>query len=286
MRKYYFILYCIANFLICTLSFIFGPDWQFFIIGTSNMIVGTLLMQRNPYNPTLGKILIFGPFLLLYFILSSILIFENNYNGIPFLAIALFSSVVSIGVYKRQLKKVATISLLVVALYGIGSLYLRNYYDWILYITDDVKLEGKSLVALNLDLRRENGSPLDVDEFRGKISVIDIWSSACGICIREFPTFEQIHNQYKSAGDISFYTLNIELNSDKPEKVRRFTKPFTFNTLYTNENGFDKLGISGVPYYLIVDQDLKIRYCGSLLVGNTCLYKNFHSVLNDVRRNY
>ena len=60
-----------------------------------------------------------------------------------------------------------------------------------------------------------------VAEHRGKVVVIDVWSTWCEPCVREFPNLVQLHRQYPD--DVACISLNIDyigVATEPPDSFR------------------------------------------------------------------
>lgn len=93
------------------------------------------------------------------------------------------------------------------------------------------------------------------ERLKGRITVINLWFSGCGPCLKEFPTISKWKKEYP---DVTFLSANFE---DK-DVVKRVTKArqFTWTHLY-NDDYFSKyLDGEGFPMFLVLDQQGIIRY--------------------------
>lgn len=51
-----------------------------------------------------------------------------------------------------------------------------------------------------------------VESFKGKPVLLNIWSTTCGPCVKEFPSIVKLHNAYKAKG-----LVVISVSMDEPE---------------------------------------------------------------------
>lgn len=106
--------------------------------------------------------------------------------------------------------------------------------------------------TLKFTLTRLDGSPLKLDEHRGKVIVMNFWATWCGPCLTEMPLFEKTMAKYKEDNDVFF--LAISTDEDR-ELVAPFLKryKFTFPVAYA-EYLNDHFAISSIPTTIILDR--------------------------------
>ncbi len=98
-------------------------------------------------------------------------------------------------------------------------------------------------IALNtIEVQGLNGKQIALQDKIGKPMVVNFWATWCGPCLKEFPDFEKVKQQY---GD----KVNFVMISDEPlEKIKKFakSKPYTFTFLKTNKT-LNEYGITFIP---------------------------------------
>jgi thiol-disulfide isomerase/thioredoxin len=111
---------------------------------------------------------------------------------------------------------------------------------------------------LKFTLTRLDGSPLKLDEQRGKVIVMNFWATWCGPCVTEMPLFEKTIAKYKGDKDVFF--LAITTDEDR-ELVPPFLKQYKFNlpiayAEYLNEH----FAVSSIPTTIILDRKGEISF--------------------------
>lgn len=119
-----------------------------------------------------------------------------------------------------------------------------------------------------------------MEDFKGKVVVLDFWATWCGPCIGSFPQVAQLVEHYKdypvavvgvTSPQGTFFTdsgerVDTEGNPDKEfELTPAFmdAKNVTWTVVYSEENVFNPdFGIRGIPHVAIVDPAGKVRYNG------------------------
>lgn len=282
MSKSIFILYCVILQCIAFCSGAFGQLVAFPVVGLLFFVGGIFLLRKNPFqNKQIGYILIFGLYPSLFFGMFIFSFNEPGFIGKPQTFILLISIIFAFLLYKKnnqQLIKIGAVYLLFLA---ISSALLPNYFNWL--FEDKYELVEKDLP--NLKIFDENGNPLDFKKTDGKIIVLDIWNSSCGICIKKFPDFEKLKNEFSKDSSMVFYTLNLPMQSFLEEKkdVEKYTKPYSFGKLYADKSVQAQLNINAVPQYMIIDKNKKVRYLGTLNTGTLEFYNNFYSIIEKIK---
>jgi thiol-disulfide isomerase/thioredoxin len=111
---------------------------------------------------------------------------------------------------------------------------------------------------LNFTLTKLDGSPLKLDDHRGKVIVMNFWATWCGPCLTEMPLFEKTIAKYKNDKNVVF--LAITTDEDR-ELVGPFLKQYKFNlpvayAEYLNEH----FAVSSIPTTIILDSKGEISF--------------------------
>jgi thiol-disulfide isomerase/thioredoxin len=107
------------------------------------------------------------------------------------------------------------------------------------------------------------------EEFRGKIVVLDVWSTYCDPCVREFPNLVALQKRF---GDkvrcISFDTDYSGAVREPPEAFRKLVLDFLtkqkasglLNVISSDpsEDFYDKIHLGGPPAVFVYDQTGKL----------------------------
>ena len=113
-------------------------------------------------------------------------------------------------------------------------------------------------------VRLQNGDTKHLNEFKGKIIVLDIWASWCSPCIRSMPKLSELAKQIRSEG-VQFITLSID--DDQQAWKKRLVKnnwPFLLHTWLDNTLNEYKLQKGrDIPFYVIIDRNGIVRTVGN-----------------------
>lgn len=135
----------------------------------------------------------------------------------------------------------------------------------------------------DLVLKDESGNVYNLENDKGKIIVLDLWSSSCGVCFKKFPDFEFQKEKYKNDHNVKFYSLNLRLKRDSKIDLKKYTEKYSFKTLYADEKSWKILNNQTVPKLLIIDKNSNIVYKGTMHEKWYHFYKNFNSIINKLK---
>ena len=111
---------------------------------------------------------------------------------------------------------------------------------------------GETAPAISLeDL---NGKMVTLNEFKGKVVLVNFWASWCPPCTNEMPGFEKVFEEYEAKG---FVVIGVALDDIKLSLIRdmRITYPVVrINDRVTRDYG----NVSSVPISILVNRDGRI----------------------------
>ena len=124
---------------------------------------------------------------------------------------------------------------------------------------DDVKLP-------NIVLYDQYGKKHNIEEYKGKVVVINFWATWCGYCVEEMPAFEKVYKEFGSnkkdviilgvAGPKTKQNLNnVDVEKDKIISFLNKNK-ITYPTLM-DETGksFDDYKVRALPMTYVINKD-------------------------------
>jgi thiol-disulfide isomerase/thioredoxin len=107
-----------------------------------------------------------------------------------------------------------------------------------------------------------------VAEKRGKVVVMDAWSTSCPPCMKEFHNLVEIHKEYGpekvACISLSFDYEGIDKPEDQAPRVLEFLQQqgATFDNLMSTEESdelYKKFNLAAVPAVFVYDQEGKLR---------------------------
>ena len=135
----------------------------------------------------------------------------------------------------------------------LGNAELANEYR--LKADPVLALIGKTVPdfsAIDLD-----GNPISLEQYRGKVVLLDFWAVWCGPCIAEMPTVKAVYNSYKDEG---FDIIGISLDTDE-DRLRDYLKEnhIPWRQVFSGEGWkspvAQQYGIRAIPAPWLIDKD-------------------------------
>jgi len=264
------------------LSGVFGQIVAFAVTGLLFFVGGVFLLKKNPFqNKIIGYLLIFGFYPTLIFGMVVYNFNQSGFIGKPQASVLFISILLAFVFHKKSYLYLLKIGAVYILFLAISCALLPNYFNWLFEYK--YAIMGKNLPELSI--HDENGKSVNLRKLDNKIIIIDVWNTSCGICIKNFPDFEKLKNEFSNDTTLKFYTLNIPINEtfENKEAIAKYTNSYSFEKLYAGKDVQKRLGIVAVPVYIIIDKNKKIRYIGSLNTGTFEFYNNFYSIIKIIK---
>jgi thiol-disulfide isomerase/thioredoxin len=126
---------------------------------------------------------------------------------------------------------------------------------------------------------------------RGKVVVVDFWTTGCVPCKKEMPNLVALYNKYAKDGLVAI-TANLDVPKDREQQAvnesrLRFLKKVnaTFDNLLLDEpeSVWQKLNIEAVPCVLVFDRQGKYyRFGGSADAARPAEYKEIEPLVVEL----
>ena len=106
-----------------------------------------------------------------------------------------------------------------------------------------------------------DGSPISLQDYRGKVVLLDFWGVWCGFCINEMPNLKSVYDTYKDQG---FDIIGVNLD-DEESGLRDYIQEndIRWRQISSGERWEDdplaqQFEITGVPSQWLIDRDGKL----------------------------
>ena len=123
-------------------------------------------------------------------------------------------------------------------------------------------LVGKK--AMDFKVKDLNGNDLSLEQYRGKVVLLDFWAVWCVPCIAEMPNVKQVYDKYK---DENFQIIGISLDQSRDKLVDYLEKegitwPQVFDGNGWQNRVAEMYGIRAIPHMYLIDGEGMIRKSG------------------------
>lgn len=104
-----------------------------------------------------------------------------------------------------------------------------------------------------LSFRSLSGERVSLDQFRGSVVLLNLWTTSCSICLSEIPTLSALQARYAPQG---LRVIAVALDS-QPESVRKFTEKRHLNYTVATANSAveEQFGVDGFPVTFVIGRD-------------------------------
>lgn len=114
-------------------------------------------------------------------------------------------------------------------------------------------------VAPSLDLQDLNGKSHRLEDYRGKVVLINFWASWCPPCLIEMPSLVSVYKQFKDKG-FEILAVNLDEN-EKPvhDFLESLHIPFK---VFLDPKGIaaQTYLVYGLPYTVLLDREGKVQF--------------------------
>ncbi|MEX0611609.1 MAG: redoxin family protein [Pirellulales bacterium] len=126
---------------------------------------------------------------------------------------------------------------------------------------------GRALPPLDAGGWLNTDKPLTADDLRGKVVLVDFWTTTCGYCLRHMPEIAEFHQRFGERG-----VLVVGLTPEPAQAVERVKQVVEVAGIdwpigYGAGVAFNALGIFGTPTYVLYDRTGRSVWGGHSLDG-------------------
>ena len=135
---------------------------------------------------------------------------------------------------------------------------LKDFKSSAAYFAEEKQHEDEVLnkPAADWSVEDIDGKKHSLEDYRGKVVVLDFWYRGCGWCIKAMPQIKEVVTHYEGKP-----VVVLGMNTDREEKDARFVVDklkLNYTTLKA-EGWSDKYGVQGFPTLVVIDQKGVVR---------------------------
>ena len=133
------------------------------------------------------------------------------------------------------------------------------------------------------------GKSVSLSSFKGKPLLLDLWATKCGGCIKEIPSFIEIHHAYRNKGltvvGISMDILYEDLKG--PAEAWSLVKPFVeahkvdYPILMGDDGITKRYSVNALPVTYLIDRRGRIAATYVGIVDRTNIEANIKTLLAE-----
>ena len=109
------------------------------------------------------------------------------------------------------------------------------------------------------ELPGQNGSTVNLADYKGKVVYVDFWASWCSPCKDSFPWMAAMQKKYAEQG-VQFIAINVDRKAKDAEKFLKET-PAEFTIAFDHKGKTPKTyDVMGMPTAFIIGKDGKVLH--------------------------
>lgn len=150
--------------------------------------------------------------------------------------------------------------------------------------------------AYNFELKDLKGKSVKLNDFHGKVVILDFWATWCGPCKASFPMMQEAVNRFRNDKDVVFLFIHTMENSGDATKAAGDyirDKKYTFNVLMDLKDPVAKVNkaaegykVRGIPAKFIIDGTGNIRFStlGNTAVGSDAFLEEMDAMIEIAKK--
>ncbi|PYP18345.1 MAG: hypothetical protein DMD54_05440 [Gemmatimonadetes bacterium] len=121
-----------------------------------------------------------------------------------------------------------------------------------------IPTRGRELLTPAFALPDLSGKPVRLEDYRGKVTLVNFWASWCAPCREEFPHMAELYSEFRRA-DFDIAAISDDVSGSKMRAfVAEFRPPPLFPILVGRGNMKAVYHYRGLPYSVLLDKQGRI----------------------------
>jgi thiol-disulfide isomerase/thioredoxin len=145
---------------------------------------------------------------------------------------------------------------------GLGDMVLARYDELVRELAprfqDSSQPNANLLDPFAYVLKRTDGSPLRLADYRGKVLILEFWATWCGPCRLEGKLLERVVENFRNEPAAVFLAVNVD---EDRTGVPAFLKEEQWTTQVAYSQGLERLlGVQSLPTLVIFDRNGRVVF--------------------------
>jgi len=115
---------------------------------------------------------------------------------------------------------------------------------------------GKSAPALRI--RLANGMDTTLNQYRGRVVVLNFWASYCGPCRKEIPELDQVYERFKN--NVEMIGISVEQGSLSELQDAAATLGITYPVGVAHPDDVTQYNVRVIPTTLVIDPSGQVTF--------------------------
>jgi peroxiredoxin len=125
-----------------------------------------------------------------------------------------------------------------------------------------IAVQTLNQAAPSFELALLDGRTVSSRSLKGRVVVLDFWTTWCPPCRREFPELEKVYARFQARRDVAFYAVDGG-RGDTPEQARRYFREAGYRLPVAYDHGskvYEAFGAPGFPTLVVIDREGRLRF--------------------------
>jgi len=144
--------------------------------------------------------------------------------------------------------------------------FYSNYTGY--KVVDVGTIKAKPLISkarpahdFKLPILDEGQQFISLDQFKGKVVLLDFWIIHCGPCIEVIPKVKNLVKKFDK-NDLVFLSVNAYDSASQIESFQKKYPTADYNILYNGKEVADQYGVRAFPTFVLIDKKGVVLYAG------------------------
>lgn len=145
----------------------------------------------------------------------------------------------------------------------------------------EIKTAASRRTAPAFSLNSENGKPVSLADFKGKVVLLNFWATWCHGCKEEIPWYMEFADKYKSKG---LAVVGVSMDDEGWKVVTPFIREKKLNyTIVIGNEAMSKAygGVDSMPVSLLIDREGRIADSHSGVVDRDGWEKEIQTLIAE-----